>query len=575
MYFMRFALFLLFFSNVIFAQTEYPKDDFSPPLEIPMQLSGNFGELRPNHFHAGFDLKTNQREGLSVHAIGDGYVSRIKISTFGSGKTIYITHPNGYTSVYGHLQKTIEPLESFIKKNHYQERAFEMDLFLKPDEIVFKKGQQIAFSGNTGSSEGPHLHFEIRDTKTENIINPLFFGFDKNFVDTKKPVISSVYVYPLDFKTTVNHSKRPILLGLSLQKDGTYLAEKVVANGAIGFGIANYDFDNTSFNQNGVFKVQTFVNGFPNFGYQFDTCSYDEMRYINALLDYSLYKKAQTRVQKLFMKKTYALSIIKTDETNGIITVTPNLDINYRIEVSDFYGNKSVITVPITYDLLSTIIDTEPAKTNYFVKSSTDCNFEKDNMSVFFPSGTFYDDFDINFDVKNNTLFLHDDSVPAHTGFTISITDTKFDKKLRDKLFIGTIDSKKISFNRTYRKDTVFTTKTKTLGKFALVLDTISPKIKTLDIRKQKLLNQNSMQFTIEDQLSGIKSYNGYLNGKWILLEYDNKTKKLTHNFGDGVVAEGKNDLKVVVVDNAGNAATFETPFFRNTKNIKNPPLEN
>jgi Peptidase family M23 len=572
---MRFALFLLFFSNAIFAQTEYPKDDFSPPLEISMQLSGNFGELRPNHFHAGFDLKTDQREGLSVRAIGDGYVSRIKISTFGSGKTIYITHPNGYTSVYGHLQKTVEPLESYIKKNHYQEHAFEMDLFLKPDEILVKRGEQIAFSGNTGSSEAPHLHFEIRDTKTENIINPLFFGFDKNFIDTQKPVISSVYVYPLDFKTTVNHSKRPILLSLSLQKDGTYLAEKVVANGTIGFGITDYDFDNISFNQNAAFKVQTFVNGFPNFGYQFDTYSYDEMRYVNALMDYSLYKKKKIKVQKLFMKKPYALSIIKTDETNGIITVTPNLDINYRIEVSDFHGNKNIITVPITYDLLSTIIDTEPTKTNYFVRSDKDCNFEKDNMSVFFPSGTFYDDFDINFDVKDNTLYLHDDTVPVHTGFTISITDTKFDEKLRDKLFIGTIDSKKVSFNRTYRKDSVFTTKTKTLGKFTMVLDTIIPKIKVSNIKKEKLLNQNSMQFTIEDQLSGIKSYNGYLNGKWILLEYDNKTKKLTHNFDDGVVAEGKNDLKVVVIDNVGNTATFETSFFRSSKKIKNIPLEN
>ena len=177
---MKFFIFLFLFSSSLFAQTEYPKDYFSPPLDIPMQLSGNFGELRPNHFHAGFDLKTMQKEGLKVYAIADGYVSRIKISTFGNGKAIYITHPNGFTSVYGHLQSGNGAIENYIKKNHYKEKSFEIEMFLKPEELVVKKGQVIAFSGNTGASEGPHLHFEIRDTKTEKVINPMFFGFDKN-----------------------------------------------------------------------------------------------------------------------------------------------------------------------------------------------------------------------------------------------------------------------------------------------------------------------------------------------------------------------------------------------------------
>jgi murein DD-endopeptidase MepM/ murein hydrolase activator NlpD len=564
---MKIFIFLMFFCSPLFAQVDYPKDYFSPPLDIPMQLSGNFGELRPNHFHAGFDLKTLQKEGLKVYAVADGYISRIKISTFGNGKAIYITHPNGFTSVYGHLQIANEGIEDYIKKNHYALKSFEIELFPKPEELIVKKGQVIAFSGNTGGSEGPHLHFEIRDTKTEKIINPMFFGFDKNIKDTKKPLISSVYVYPLNAKTSVNHSKRPLLLNLSLQKNGTYLSEKVVANGKIGFGITAVDYDDVSFNKNGVFKVQSFFNGKPNFGYQFDTYSFDEMRYVNVLIDYSKYKKTQQRVQKLFMKNKFGLSIIQADENNGIISVVPNLTSVYRVEVLDFYGNKSTVSIPIQYDLLSTIIEQEPVVSNYFVKANKDSNFAKDNMSVFFPIGTFYEDFDMNFDVKNDVLYLHDDTVPAHTNFTISIEDKKYSEAQRKKIFIGLIEGQKVIYNSTYRKENVFNAKVKTLGKYTLVMDTIVPKITiTKPIEGKWLSGQKTIQLTINDSLSGIKSYNGYLNGNWILFEYDNKTKKIIHNFSDGIVSEGANDLKVEVIDNVGNSTIFETHFFRSQK---------
>ena len=564
---MRFPVFFLFFCTSVFAQVDYPKDYFRPPLDIPMQLSGNFGELRPNHFHAGFDLRTQQKEGLKVYAVADGYVSRIKISTFGNGKTIYINHPNGFTSVYGHLKMANGEIENYIKKTHYKEQSFEIEMFFKPNVMVVKKGEIIAFSGNTGASEGPHLHFEFRDSKTEFIINPMLFGYNKFLKDTKKPIVSGVYVYPLDSKTTVNHSKRPLLLNVSLQKDGSYLSDKVVANGTIGFGISAYDTDDVSFNNNGVYKVQSFYNGKPNFGYEFNTYSFDDMRYINALIDYSRYKKMQQRVQKLFMKNPYNLSIIQADENKGVLQVTPNLASLYRIEVSDFFGNKKTIAIPIQYDLLSTTISPEPVQSNYFVKVNKDSNFALANMSVFFPAGTFYEDFDLNFDVKNDTLFLHDDTVPAHTNFTVSIEDTKSTEAQREKMFIGRIEGKKVIYNPTYRKDNVFNTKVKILGKYALVSDTAAPKISmAVPVEGKWISEQKTIQLSIYDELSGIKSYNGYLNGKWVLFEYDNKTRKLTHYFSDGIVADGANDLKVVVIDNVGNSTTFETRFFKSQK---------
>ncbi|MDN3672172.1 M23 family metallopeptidase [Flavobacterium branchiarum] len=556
-------LFLLFF-NFIVAQTEYPKDYFRSPLDIPMQLSGNFGELRPNHFHAGFDLKTNQREGLKVYAVADGYISRIKISTFGNGKTLYVTHPNGYTSVYGHLQSMVGSIQEFIKQTHYKEKSFEIEMFLKPGEMVVTKGQLIGLSGNTGSSEGPHLHFEFRDSKTEFVINPMLFGFDKNIKDTKKPVVSNLYVYPVGDNTIVNQSKVPLMLNLSLQKDGTYLSDRVATNGKIGFGITAVDYDDVSFNKNGVYKVESFYNGKSNYGYQFNTYSFDEMRYINALIDYSRYKKTGQRVQKLFMKTPFALSIIKTDSLNGVLPVVPNLASAYRVEVSDFFGNTNTINIPVQYNSLPVVVNPAPVVSDYLVKYNKDALFSKNNMSVFFPAGAFYDDFNLNFDVKNDRIYVHDDTVPVHSSFTITIEDDKYPENLKDKVYIGRFTGKNSSYNSTLRKGAVYTAKSRILGQFGLVVDTIKPTISIAKPIEGKWISDvKKIQFTINDGMSGIKSYNGYLNGKWILFEYDNKTKKITHDFNDGVVAEGANDLKIEVVDNVGNSAIFETRFFR------------
>lgn len=564
---MKLSFFFVLFTTALFAQVDYPKDYFRSPLDTPLKLSGNFGELRSNHFHAGFDMKTLQREGLKVYAVADGYVSRIKISTYGNGKTIYINHPNGFTSVYGHLQKATDSIESYIKKTHYNEQSFEIEMFFKPNQMPVKKGQIIALSGNTGSSGGPHLHFEFRETKTEKVINPMFFGFDALIQDTKKPIVSNLYVYPLDAETTVNKSQRRIAINLSLQKDGTYLADKVITNGKIGFGVTTNDYDNETLNKKGVFNVDLFNNGKSVFQYQFNTYAFDEMRYINALLDYSFYKKTGQRIQKLFMNPPYNLSIIKADESNGVITVNPNLVNVCRLEISDYYGNKTTINIPVEYDSLSKVIEKEIVEANYVVKANKDSFFEKDKNSVFFPAGTFYDDFDLNFGFSNNVLTVHDDSVPAASNFTIAMESDSYDESKKDKVFIGRVSGNSVSYNATKEKNNVYEIRTKTLGKYKLAIDTIPPVIKIFkSIEGKNLDNQKTLQVRISDGLSGIKSYNGYLNGKWILMEYESKNATLTYDFNDGIAAQGENELKVVVVDNVGNSSTFETRFIRNKK---------
>jgi murein DD-endopeptidase MepM/ murein hydrolase activator NlpD len=562
---MKFLFALLIFYTPIFSQTNYPKDYFQSPLNIPIQLAGNFGELRPNHFHAGFDFKTQQKEGLPIFSVADGYISRIKISTFGYGKAIYVTHPNGYTTVYGHLKKGYGAIQNFIKKEHYKQQSFEIEFFPNPGDLPVKKGDTIAFSGNTGGSEGPHLHFEIRDTQTEKTINPLLFGFDKFILDTKKPIVSSVIVYPIDSTSIANQSKRPIVINLALQKDGTYISEKVFAEGNIGFGIICSDYDNVSYNINGVYKVETFSNGSPCFGYQFDSLVFDEGRFINALIDFPRYKSTRQRVQKLFMKRPYSFSNLKATNSNGILNISSNFSKMYRIEISDFNDNKTTINIPIEYSNQTTTVNEVKQKTNYFLHAALDNIYEKDNMEVFFPANTFYEDFYLKFEVANKIMTVHDDNVPVHSNFKVTMTDSSIINK--EKTFIASIDGNRKKYNSTKFTTNTFSTYTKNLGQFALVQDTIAPKIVSLRLTEGKKLNkENVLVFKITDDLSGIKTYNGFLNENWILFEYDAKTNRIFCKLEDDQVLEGENELKLNVSDNLGNSSIFETSFIISPK---------
>ena len=236
-----------------------PETNFQSPLDIPLILSGTFGELRSNHFHAGIDIKTQQRQGLPVYAVEDGTVSRIKISHWGYGKALYIAHPNGYTSVYAHLQKFGPEIEAYVKKLQYEKQRYEVEVFPQYGELTVSKGDTVAYSGNTGGSSGPHLHFEIRNSMDEKPTNPLLYGFSVR--DATNPNITGLFAYPLSDSAQVNQSQKRIEIPFSRQADGTYLAEPVTASGLIGFGIETYDRQDLAANKNGVYRVEQRVNG--------------------------------------------------------------------------------------------------------------------------------------------------------------------------------------------------------------------------------------------------------------------------------------------------------------------------
>ena len=560
---MKFVLAILFAPFFIFSQ-DYPQDYFQSPLDIPLDVSGSFGELRSNHFHSGLDFKTKGIEGLPVYATGDGYISRIKISTFGYGKAIYITHPNGYTSVYGHLQKANGAIESYIKSRQYKEQSYEVEMYLYPTELPVKKGDVIAFSGNTGGSGAPHLHFEFRNTKSEEILNPMHFGFKKIINDDRKPVIQGVVAYPLD-STVVNNSQKPINISFSKQADGSYLGVKVKANGKVAFGINAYDFCTNAYNKNGLYKVKAYLNGVLQYQYGFDGFSFDESRYINNFIDYERFHEMGQRVQKLFQLNEYPLSVVSGNKKDGIIKVQPNTNYNYKVELYDFHGNKVDLVIPIEFALQETKIAKTVQKTPYYIKAKTESIFEKNNVSVYVPENAFYNNFYMNFDVSNDIVTLHDDSVPVHKNITLTFNDVVgLTEEQLSKTYIATLDGYKLDYNKTYRKGNSFSVKTKSLGKYKLAQDTTPPRIYNVNfVEGKKLTDQKTISVSVTDLHSDIDTYNGYLNGKWILMEYDYKTKKLTHNLDDKIYVEGRNDLKIVVTDNLQNSTTFESYFLK------------
>ncbi|WP_318643251.1 M23 family metallopeptidase [Flavobacterium ardleyense] len=558
-----YALLLLVFSSAI-AQ-EYPRDYFRPPLDIPLQLAGNFGELRNNHFHAGLDFRTQQREGLNIYASADGYVSRIKISTYGYGKAIYITHPNGYTTVYGHLQQATGAIKEYIYKKHYEAESFEIEYFPKPNELPVTKGQVIALSGNTGGSGGPHLHYEIRDSKTENVLNPLMFGFDILVPDTKKPVVTKLMVYPIGDGSIANNYQVPTMLSFTQQKDGTYQAEKIVATGKVGIGFSGYDSNNVSPNKNGIYSAKGFINGKQKFENRFESYHFDDTRYINALLDYSRLKKTGERVQKMFAEKPFPLPTLSTDKDQGIIDVKPNFNQIYKLEIADYNGNKAIFSIPIEYGIQPQPLGSLPKTTPYFIDSDKEYIFEKDSMEVSFPVGTFYNNFYLDFDVRNKIMYLDNTDVPVQKNFKVAITDSSYSAEAIPKTFIASVVGNRKSYNRTTFKNNVFTTYVRSLGNFSLAQDTKAPTISIANSIEGKTINgYKTLTLTIGDDLSGINDYKGYLNGKWILFDYDYKSRKIIHDFSDNIYQDGRNDLKIIVTDNVGNSATFETHFFKN-----------
>lgn len=561
---MKKLLFLLLLSSSVYSQSEYPQDYFRNPLDIPIVLSGTFAELRPSHFHGGLDIKTQSKEGLRVYTAAEGYISRIKVSHFGYGKALYVTHPNGYTTVYGHLQKFSKRLEDYIKYCQYDQESYEVEVFPNSKELIVEANEVIAFSGNTGSSGGPHLHFEIRDNQ-ERPMNPMLFGITTK--DTKAPFVSSIYAYPKDENALINGKNERVALRLIPKSSGDYEVEKITAYGTIGFGVSTNDKQDLAPNKNGVSNIQTFFNGNKSLEIDFKRFSFDESIHIKRLIDYEYYKQKRSRIQKLFIEKNNPLSLYTDAYDNGYVLVEDSTASVYKIRIRDYQQNEAWVNIPIVgkYETIEKKIpdDVTHKSIIYSDKATT---LSSGNVTINFYENTVYDDAFIDFKVSSDTLHLHEDTIPLQKNFYINYYLSHYKTEHLDKIFIAKLYGyyKKPYYVPTKRKGNILSAGSKEFGTYALAMDTVAPTIKPLNFQDKKWLSKyRYLKVKIEDDLSGISKYRATVNGQWILMEYDYKTNSLVHDFNDNIVKDTKNELKIIVTDNVGNSSTFEATFFR------------
>ena len=561
---MKKILVLFLFTCGSYAQSPYPQDYFKNPMDITTILSGTFGELRSNHFHSGIDIKTKQKTGLKVYTTAMGHVSRIKISHYGYGKALYITHPNGYTSVYAHLKKFSPKIEAYIKRLQYDKESFEIEVFPKPSELLIDTDEIVGYSGNTGSSGGPHLHFEIRD-KAERPINPMLFGIDAK--DSRKPFVSAIYAYPKNENSFINGKNKRVALRLIPKTNGNYEVEKIRAFGEIGFGVVSYDKLDLAPNNNGVSNIKSYFNGNKVFEMDFKRFSFDETKHLNRYIDFELWKTKKTRSQKLFVEPNNPLSLFKDVVDNGYVKVEDSTASIYKVEIRDFKANTTTISIPIAGKYQTKKATDETLNNNlYLVKHSETTVLQGNNTTVTFFPNTVYEDVLMDFKVSSDTLHLHKDVIPMQKNFLVSYDISHYKDSDKNKLFIARLYgyNKKPTYVSTRRQGDTLSARSKTLGLYTLASDSIPPEIRPLNFTNKKWLSKyRYLKVKISDDLSGISKYRATVNGQWILMEYDYKTKTLTHDFNDNVVKDVENNLKIIVTDNVGNNSTFEATFFR------------
>lgn len=559
---------LLLLTSVSQSQINYTKVNFRSPVDIPIYLAGNFGEIRSTHFHAGIDIKTQGVVGKKIYAVENGYISRIKVSVNSYGKTIYINHSNGYTTVYGHLNKFNSKLDKLIKEIQYQNNEFEINYIPKQNELLVTKGEIIGYSGNSGSSEGPHLHFEVRETVNQIPVNPLFFNF--NIKDNIAPVLYNLIIYPLGNESRINGRNKKLHLKLKQieNKFSIYDTSKIAVTGKIGFGIEMNDFLNNSRNKCGIYNLTISVDSILIYSHSVDKFAFNENGYVKSHIDYAEKVKSKKTIQKTFIAPNNNLSIYKFNLNKGAYAFDKDQLHSIKIVAADVSGNISELSFNVLGKALNYPNQQKIASSDgTFMNWETENIFEEDEIKLHFPKRTFFDTLHFKYATSkspikafSNLHHIHNIYTPLNKRYSISIKTHGLPIELSNKAFIAELYEDEIKSIGGTVVNGHIVSEINAFGDFVVLIDTISPEIKLKSDLKN--LNENIIEFLVTDDLTGIKSFNGYIDNNWALFEYDQKNDLLFYIIdGDRIEKNIEHDLELFVTDKNDNITTYYTNF--------------
>lgn len=519
---------------------------FVYPIDSTLGITGNYGELRANHFHAGIDFSTGNRQNLPVYAAAEGYVSRIKVSSTGYGRSVYITHPNGMVSVYAHLNAYIDVIQKKVKEQQLSKQNYEVEFFPKAGEIPLKARQVIGYSGNTGNSTGPHLHFEIRDAVTETPYNPLYFY---SFYDSEKPRITALAFFDLQ-DTLMPKFLESVPVKLLKDKD-SLVAERdslVLNSNLLGVAFQGSDKMKANGSENNIHMIDWYLDGRLRYNHVFKAIDFKDHRYVN---EFSVIKN-KLRLQKCFLPQIYPPFLYDKPASKGRIILT---DTNYhalRMVATDENGNQREVVMYVKASKLQ-YWKSDFIKNDCRVDCMEDFMYRKNDLTIYIPARTLYNSTNL---ILENTIATTGKLIILPTEANLNSTAIigfKAPERYRNDLSHVIMQSNNMVFPPIVSGDSLFYS-VKNFGWFTLGKDTVAPLIRC-EVPKAKLTKQkkwNSISFTIQDALTGIDQYAMYINDTWQLAEFDLKANRLTYVFDDNS-PKGNLNIKVMAADRCKN----------------------
>jgi hypothetical protein len=545
----------------VLAQHDTGAEGFRMPIDGAIFVSGTFGELRQDHFHSGTDFSTKGRIGQNIYAVADGWVSRVRVSSRGYGKAVYLTHYNGYVSVYAHLSEFSLPVNDYVLRKQYENESFEIELFPPQGLFTFKKGEIVGFSGNTGSSTGPHLHFEIRREKTERPINPAFFGI--HATDNIFPVVHNVRAYAFGDGSRVNGKKNHIhFKALPGAVSNTYrISDTVRVEGCCYLGIQSNDFVSDR-NRTGLFSADVVLDTHTYFSFVMDSFSFSETRYINNFIDYEEYMKTRARFQLFRISPGNQFPVYRDVQNRGILCFEKDSVIQAEIIVKDFAGNKAVVNMVISGKAApSSGVEQAAGRDMTVFTHDRPGRFEKPDIIVDIPEGALYDSIIFAYKARNEAISpyskihsVHNRFVPLHKSITISIAADSVPVALQSKAVLARYESSGKHgsaggevYGRYIRAQTL------RFGDYFIMVDTVAPGVRPVNFRNgQHIGKLTSLNLKITDGLSGIGHYRAEINGNWVFMEFDAKNDLLSIPVNDKVPV-GTFELVIKVEDKCHN----------------------